>query len=213
MIEQQTMSKLKKKLVQLFLLLFLFSWQIVTVHAYAPVVTVPVEEEPEIELTPVGSPLTPEGNLTLVDDVFTNNENDKQFITAISKSGHYFYLVIDRAGDDENVYLLNMVDEADLMALMYDEPVEVTYSLKTDETETEIEPEITAEPEPEPESTVVEEENTEKSSITPLVLMLGLAGAAAFYFLKVKPSKGNTANPMFDDYDEDEEDEEEENDD
>lgn len=72
--------------------------------------------------------LTPDGNLTLIDDIlqveaFVSDETEraeKQFITVQSKNGNYFYLVIDRSGDTENVYFLNLVDEADLMALMED---------------------------------------------------------------------------------------------
>ena len=75
-----------------------------------------------------GEALTPDGNLTLIDDIlqagaFVSDETEraeKQFITVQSKNGKYFYLVIDRAGDTENVYFLNLVDEADLMALMED---------------------------------------------------------------------------------------------
>ncbi len=213
MINQEYKAKLTKKLVVLFLVLLVFAFNITTVQAYTPVVTTPVVEE-EIELTPVGNPFTPEGNLTLVDDIYTNNEGDKQFITAVSKSGHYFYLVIDRAGDNDNVYLLNLVDEADLMALMYDEEVEVTYTLLSEEDEPEPEPEIVPEPTPEPEIEVIEEETEGKSSIFPLVLLLGLGAAAGFYHFKIKPSQGSKGNPMFDeDYDEEDEDEEEENDD
>ncbi len=46
---------------------------------------------------------------------------NKQFVTLVSKNGNYFYLVIDRAGDKENVYFLNLVDEADLLALIQEE--------------------------------------------------------------------------------------------
>lgn len=55
---------------------------------------------------------TPTGNMTLIDDFFqieaeaTENspQRDKQFITLESKNGNIFYLVIDRNGDQENVY-------------------------------------------------------------------------------------------------------------
>ncbi len=72
------------------------------------------------------SAFTPEGNLTLIDDfLFRDAEGElsKQFITVQTKGGSTFYIVIDRAGETENVYFLNLVDEADLLALM-DEPEE-----------------------------------------------------------------------------------------
>lgn len=79
-----------------------------------------------------GKPLTPSGNLSLVDDVLQTSGDDdstdkgksddkleeKQFITVQSKNGNYFYIVIDRSGGTENVYFLNQVDEADLTALI-----------------------------------------------------------------------------------------------
>ena len=69
------------------------------------------------------SSITPDGNLTVVDDIDNEQAKDKQFITMQSKNGNYFYLVIDRTDDKENVYFLNLVDEADLLALMEDAPV------------------------------------------------------------------------------------------
>lgn len=73
--------------------------------------------------------LTPDGNLTSIDDILQSAASvstedsleNKQFITVQSKSGNTFYIVIDRSGDTENVYFLNLVDEADLMALMGDD--------------------------------------------------------------------------------------------
>lgn len=64
--------------------------------------------------------LTPEGNMTLVDDITT--KGGKQFLTMTSRSGSYFYIVIDRAKTGENnVYFLNQVDERDLLSSMNEE--------------------------------------------------------------------------------------------
>ena len=71
--------------------------------------------------------LTPEGNLTLVDDYYTNysDGSGQQFITMVSKSGATFYLVIDRnAKGQQTVHFMNLVDEADLLTLMEEEDAE-----------------------------------------------------------------------------------------
>ena len=63
-------------------------------------------------------PLTPDGNLEIVDDIV---QEDKQFITVKSRSGAEFYIVIDRSRDSDNVYFLNQVDDVDLFALLEDD--------------------------------------------------------------------------------------------
>ena len=62
--------------------------------------------EPEETINP-SDPLTPEGNATLVDDIWGEN---KQLITVTTKNGNYFYILIDRAAEGENtVHFLNIV--------------------------------------------------------------------------------------------------------
>lgn len=182
-----------------------------------------VEPTPEVTETP-STPLTPEGNLTLVDDVEQTDEIDKQFITAVSKNGNYFYLVIDRAGDTDNVYLLNMVDEADLLALMEDGTVEPKVCSCTDKCEvgtvnadcpvcntdktkcTGKAAEVT-EPADEPQP---ENEKGNPMGILALVLVVGLIGGGIFYYFKVAKNKTKPqSNPNVNEYDYSDEDDEE----
>ena len=65
--------------------------------------------------------LTPDGNLTLIDNIGSTTQSGKQFITVETKTGNIFYLIIDRDDEGkETVHFLNQVDEADLLALMED---------------------------------------------------------------------------------------------
>ena len=93
-----------------------------------PVLTAATEEEEAVTVTDEETgALTPEGNLTLVDDYHTSysDGSGQQFITLVSKSGNTFYLVIDRNAKGENtVHFMNLVEEADLLSLMEDEDAE-----------------------------------------------------------------------------------------
>ena len=90
-----------------------------------PVLTSTTDEEDVVTVTDEETgALTPEGNLTMVDDYHTSysDGSGQQFITLVSKSGNTFYLVIDRNDKGENtVHFMNLVDEADLLSLMEDE--------------------------------------------------------------------------------------------
>lgn len=89
-----------------------------------PVLPEVLEEDVVTVTDETSGALTPEGNLTLVDDYHTDysDGSGQQFITLVSKSGATFYLVIDRnAKGQQTVHFMNLVDEADLLALMEEE--------------------------------------------------------------------------------------------
>ncbi len=100
-----------------------------------PVLPEIVEEEDTVTITDEETgALTPEGNLTLVDDYHTDysDGSGQQFITLVSKSGNTFYLVIDRnAKGQQTVHFMNLVDEADLLALMEEDAADA-YTAETE---------------------------------------------------------------------------------
>lgn len=144
----------------------------------------------------VTTPLTPSGNLTLVDDITTENDSEKQFITVISKNGNYFYIIIDRENDKENVYFLNLVDEYDLLQLLGEEFTMPEPELVEVEVLVEVEKEV--EPEPEP---IAEEKS---GSMLPFLLLLALGGGGAYYYFNfIKAKEDSPIDNEFDDDDED----------
>ena len=193
----------------------------------------------ETDTTEDGKPpfaFTPDGNMTLIDDFLQievpgdeeTEQVEKQFITVQSKNGNTFYIVIDRNGETENVYFLNLVDEADLMALMEGEEGEtaVPTCSCTDKcvvgainTNCEIcrtnmsectgkEPVV--EPEPEQPTEPVEEPDEKKSAnFLPLIIVLiaGAGGFAVYWFKFRKPKAKTSGNTDLDDYDFGEDDE------
>ena len=170
----------------------------------------PEPSEPVKETDPEAAvPLTPEGNLTIVDDLEGEQTEDKQFITVKTKAGNTFYLIIDRAGKENNVYFLNLVDEADLRALMEEdgtlEPLPGEGAVPT---VPEPEPEPTPEPETEVEEPVSEKGMNPVPIILVLLVILGGGGLWYFKLRKPKPSvKGITKLDEYsfdddDDYDE-----------
>lgn len=169
------------------------------------------ETTEEVVEEPMG-PLTPDGNLELVDDYGSLEVGGKQFITVVTKSGNYFYIIIDR--DDhgnENVHFLNMVDESDLLALMDDEQVE-EYMNKTGVGEKEGQTTVTEEMvEEETEEPVEEVEKPAKKNNSGMIVivLLVIGGAAGGYFYITKSKKKKPVNAGIDpdaDYNEDDED-------
>ena len=73
----------------------------------------PDEESDTTPRDPV--PLTPNGQATVLDNA--TGEDGKEFYTIQTPDENVFYLIIDNQRDTENVYFLNVVTEADLMAL------------------------------------------------------------------------------------------------
>ncbi len=161
-------------------------------------------------------PLTPDGNLEIVDDIV---HDDKQFITVKSRSGAEFYIVIDRSRDSDNVYFLNQVDDVDLFALLEENSSAncsckekcAVGSVNSDclvcrmdmkscagkSVETKVEQTT---PDSEPAETV------KKQNILPVILIVGVIGSGAVVgFLKLKKNKPKSSPaPDFDDDTDDE---------
>ena len=141
----------------------------------------PVEPPATPEPEPEPNPFTPDGQGTMVDNA--TDGDGKEFFTITTPNENIFYLVIDRQRSGENVYFLNAVTEADLMALaeIIEEPPAP---------QPEPEPAPAPEPEPEPEK---------KSNSGMLLLVLGLAligGGAGWYFKVYRPKQEKAAGPV-----------------
>ena len=170
-----------------------------------------------------GVALTPDGNLSLIDDIGSSTRSGKQFITVETKNGNVFYIIIDRDDEgEETVHFLNQVDEADLLTLMGDDaPAAETPAVcnckekcaagavntncpvcKNNLSECSGKEPVT-EPEPEPE----QPEKKSSGGLLVIVLLLALAGGGAFAYVKfIKPKQGVKVSADPDDYDfEDEE--------
>ena len=170
----------------------------------------PAASEPVKETEPEAAvPLTPEGNLTIVDDLEGAQTENKQFITVTTKAGNTFYLIIDRAGKENNVYFLNLVDEADLRALMEEdgtlEPLPGEGAVPTV-------PEPEPEPTPEPETEVVEPLPAKSMNPVPIlmVLLVILGGTGLWYFKLRKPKSSFKGSTNLDEYSFDDDDDYEE---
>ena len=221
------MNKIIRRLGVVFLIVMCLASLSVTAYAYADdagpeyilETTTPVTAptEPAEEPTTGSIPLTPDGNMTLVDDIEGDSTEDKQFITVVSKYGNYFYIIIDRAGDGKNtVHFLNQVDEADLLALMEEGQAEVipivcscTEKCQAGAVNTACKLCMTnlsecVGKEAEPVKPTMPEgptTQTNAGAILAVVLILAAGGGAAYYFLVVKPKQTKHIHSDLDDFD------------
>ena len=148
-----------------------------TAGGYEEIVVTPSEEtqEPEGEAQ-TANPFTPSGTGTVVDNA--TNEDGKEFYTIMTPSENVFYLVIDRQRSNENVYFLNAVTEADLMAL-----ADIPPSVTPEPTPPPVQPEQPSEPEqPEPEAP-----NSGSMKLIVIALVIVGAGGAAYYSKIYRP--------------------------
>lgn len=148
-------------------------------------------EEADEETEESAGAFSESGNLSLLDDVETDEAKELEYMTVQTKSGAVFYLVIDRSADTENVYFLNQVDELDLMAIMDDaQKQEYESSLKEEPQEV---PETPIEDEPTADEPVDEEPQADLQ-INNLALF-GVIGVIAalviggYVFMKKKAKK------------------------
>ena len=166
-----------------------------------PVLPEVVEEDVVTVTDETSGALTPEGNLTLVDDYHTDysDGSGQQFITLVSKSGNTFYLVIDRnAKGQQTVHFMNLVDEADLLALMEEEDADA-YTAEKEATAQAEQDKLKAEEEAkkaEEEAAASGEEQPKENKVTKIasgflgVVLIALAAGGIFYaFAKQKQKK------------------------
>ena len=135
-------------------------------------------------------PFTIAGNGEVEDNIA--DDSSKEFFTVKTKGGNTFFLVIDRARNSENVYMLSMIDEYDLQEFLDDEE---RNGKQEEETPAVVLPETQPEPEPEVEIEEEEEPSGNMNQILLLVFVAALGGAGAFFYFYIYKPKPKEDTP------------------
>ena len=190
------------------------------------------EEEEEAETLEPDTGFTSEGN-AITRDLLYDKATNKQFVTLETKDGTVFYLVIDydspvnEEEEQYQTYFLNLVDAADLAALVGEEDAEPEEAPplcscrercqvgKIDTTcpvctadltaclGEEPEPEVPEELEnPQPEPEVEEPEDDSSSAVAAVILLLVVLAGGAVFVVKLLRRKGKAPSRPPEDDDE-----------
>lgn len=152
-----------------------------------------------------GSAFALNGNMKTLDLLYSKATN-KQFISVQTKQGQTYYIVIDydkpvdAEGDLYETYFLNLVDDADLLSVLGNQPT-------PEPTPTPV-PTLAPTPTPTPRPTAAPEPEKKDSApamMAMLLLTMLIGGAAALVLLKKKEKPGRV--PDIDDLDFDDDDE------
>lgn len=158
-----------------------------TVQVEQPIQQPTPAPTPTPEPTPVPRVTETDGNGYIVEDTQVLNDG-KEFLTMASKDGTTFYMVIDRANDNE-VYLLNKVDNTDLMSFTETTPSPSPSASPTPSPT----PTPSPSPSPEPEAAA----NEAKGGISPIIIiLLALGAGGAIYWFKFKRNSGEAYDDL-----------------
>ena len=137
--------------------------------------------------------ITPDGTGTVIDNVFIEG-NGLEFFTFSTEAGNIYYLVIDRERTTDNVYFLNAVTEADLLALAEKDGTTLTASTSgipsTQGRATTADP--TDEPET-PDDPSVDKGGMSSGSLIFILIGVASVGGAGYYFKIVRPKQQRAA--------------------
>ena len=173
----------------------------------APINTPPIGISPPVDsgnnagdAEPPQQGLTPDGTGTVVDNIVTQNEIE--FFTVYTEEGNVFFLVVDRQRNTDNVYLLNAVTEADLMALAEQSGNPINNNVSAVPTPPPFEPPTNGQEQP-PANQPQPELDGDEQDPPPrggnnnwifIAIVVMAVGGAAYYFKIVKGKKSSAVN-------------------